>query len=131
MEPVQKPVRKKRTNEEILADLKAERARTKRPRRTKAQIERDARALLQEQNFAEPIVDESNDYAQDEDKRVNFLAPYTVLGRPWKAGESVDLVADSYYNKISYDRVGNFTFSLTSEEQVAKWGIVKYTVERL
>ncbi len=113
----------RRTNAEILADLKAERAKPakKRVRRTKAQIERDneTKRLAEEAAKAEAV---------KMVKVVTFHAEFTAFGTMWKPGDEVKLTSNSFYYDLMHDSQGNFILTRTPVEQKKLWGEVRYTV---
>lgn len=142
--------RKRRSNAEILEDLKKERqdreaaskarsSKTKTPgakrvRRTKAQIEADKRAelaarelLAQERasHIPAPKVPKFT-------RTVRFVEDgITALGNVWEKGDVIVIAEGSEEYAMSFRADGTFIFSLTPDEQRAKWGHVKYSVDEL
>lgn len=139
--------RRRRTNAEILEDLKKERAEreaaaaarkltqkgsstpTKRVRRTRAQIdadkkaEADARERLAQQR-AEKI---------PAPKQPQFKHTYeivsgakTFMGEVWGPGERITIEEGTAEFEAAFDKNGNFVFGLSEDEQKAKYGEVRY-----
>lgn len=135
------PTRRKRTNAEILADMKAERASApkKRHRRTKAEIARDAAherrmravAAVKARAEAEPVREATSAPSGSDEPRkttVYFKEQMTALGFVWEPGQWVVLEEGGRLNNLAYDRNGKFIFDQTPDEQVATAGRVRYEV---
>jgi hypothetical protein len=116
--------RRRRTNQEILADLVAERKAQpkKRTRRTKAQIARDKELETQTKQAPKASSTETH-------KVVKFLEDdFNAFGNLWNAGEEVAVTEDSAYFKLAFDINGDFILDKSPEEQKQTWGRVRYEV---
>lgn len=113
--------KKKRTNEQILADLVAERKTPKkRVRRTKVQIARDEEKKRLAELAARPTPTV---------KVVRFLvSDFNAFGKLWKAGEEIELAEHTQAYKLAFDKNGDFILDKTPEQQLKLWGKVKYEI---
>lgn len=123
METTETPKRRRRTNDEILAELKAERSvPKKRVRRTKAQIARD-------NEKARLAAEEAEAAKKAKYKVVTFLEnDFNAFGRQWSRGQEAHVRPGSYFHQLAYDKNGNFILDKTPEEQKKAWGRVRYEV---
>jgi hypothetical protein len=142
--------RKRRSNAEILEDLKRERVERaavqkaatskrkasgqKRVRRTKAQIEADTRAelvareLLAQEKAAQIPAPKVPKFK----RTIYFVADgITALGEVWESGDVVTVVEGGQYYDSAFRDDGSFVLDLSPEQQLARWGHVKYYQEQL
>lgn len=134
--------RRKRTNAEILADQIAERKKKeekaaetgqkKRTRRTRAQIEADKLAEVQRlQEVAEKRAREAIPDPFETFKKIIVVKTdnYWQFGRYYNAGDEIVIVPGTPQYNLSFTSSGKFIFNLTLQEQLDKWGVVKYEVQ--
>lgn len=123
--------RRRRTNAEILADSKKERA-TKKParvRRTNAQIAADKAA--EDARRAELAAERAAHIPTPKpvkfDETIHFLVDgVTAFGRVFYKGEEIRIVEGTREYSLAFNIYDEFIFRLTPEEQIAAWGVQRY-----
>lgn len=104
----------------------------KRVRRTKAQIAADEKAEREklEKLAAERAAKIPAPKIDPWKRTVHFLVEgYTACGKVWEKGDTLVILEDSPEFRLSFDAYSNFIFDKSPEEQLEKWGEVRYVVD--